>query len=142
VLRPPPNIDQSLVRAYERTHYCLPTLSAIVRVGAICPILEDWLRGEGLKGGVFITAYNPGSRLLPATENRCWQNTLETELRQWQQAYLPAIHRDPDEQWPDEPACFVFELKATAALALAKRYQQKAVLVYQLTGGAALWWCT
>lgn len=141
MLQPPPHIDQSLLRAYEQTHYCLPSLNATVKVGSVCPPLEEWLADHGIRCGAFVTAYNPGSAPHTAAENQYWQATLQAELDQWQQAYLPAIHRDPSGRWPEEPAYFVLELEAVQAITLGRRYGQNAVLGYEAKRGATLWWC-
>lgn len=75
----------------------------------------------------FITAWNPGSRLLPPRLNRQRQQTLRRAIRATGAAMLPAEGASPSRDWV-EPSLLALGLDDAHAERLARRFGQNAVL--------------
>ncbi|HEX3573654.1 MAG TPA: DUF3293 domain-containing protein [Rhodopila sp.] len=70
----------ALLRAYRDTHYEVAGIE--IRVGRRCPAMDLLLLSHRVHTGVFITAYNPFSRLMPHRWNQRMQVRLQQAVRQ------------------------------------------------------------
>jgi hypothetical protein len=102
----------------------------VATIGQHCRSLERLLERHG-DTGVFITAWNPGSRPAPPAANRAAQRRLEAELGTLGVTWFPHAGIGPDRAWPPEIGAFVLGLPAPAALALAEAYGQNAVVMLE-----------
>jgi hypothetical protein len=75
-----------LLIAYRRTRY--EALGIDVRIGRRCAAMDRLLASHGAREGVFITAWNPFSRVMPCGWNRRMQARLAQALRR--RCVLPA----------------------------------------------------
>src|ERR1700709_613390 len=81
-----PSIRASLLRAYRQSSY--ETGDIVVRIGRHSLAMDGLLASAGAKQAVFITAYNPFSRLMPPGWNVLMQARLAEVLRRY--PVLPA----------------------------------------------------
>jgi hypothetical protein len=72
-------IPERTLRAYRQTRYQAGGIE--VRIGRRSPDMDRLLISYGLREAVFITAYNPFSRLMPAGWNHRMQAHLTRALR-------------------------------------------------------------
>jgi hypothetical protein len=79
-----------------------------------------------------VTAWNPGSRLLPAGDNARRQAALGALLAQRGIAWLPAVGRAPDGTWQEE-SMGIRHLPRADAVDLGRRFGQRAI--YALSAG-------
>jgi hypothetical protein len=79
-------ITPRLLRAWRATDYV--AAGAVVRIGRRCPALDPVLVSLRARTAVFVTAWNPRSRAMPAGWNRRMQRRLAEHLRRY--ASLPA----------------------------------------------------
>ncbi len=136
-----PGLDRRLVTAYIRTIYRILDPAFDVAIGPLLPALERWLLERDLDTFAFITAENPGSRLLSAHENARRQAAL-------QKALLPlvpveprrAVHISASGEWPPENSWWAPGLPPEEAVALGRAFAQNALVFWQRGRGAALWW--
>jgi hypothetical protein len=87
-----------LLRAWRATDYVVGTV--LVRIGRRSAAMDALLARTGARTGVFVTAWNPLARAMPAGWNRRMQRRLSERLRryvslqasgslrQWQEAHL------------------------------------------------------
>lgn len=68
-----------LLRAWRATDYVAD--AAVVRIGRRSAAMDALLGRTGARTGVFVTAWNPSSRAMPAGWNRRMQRRLEERLR-------------------------------------------------------------
>jgi hypothetical protein len=124
--------------AYRATTYVvdLPACTLRLRIDERCPALDDLLQGYGYATWAFISACNPGSRLLSAAENATRHARLiETVNRlglQWHEG--KGVGDTPG--WPAEASLLILGISHGEALALAKRFGQNAI-VFGTPGEAA-----
>lgn len=93
-----------LLRAWRATDYVVD--AAVVRIGRCSPAMDALLGRTGARTSVFVTAWNPFSRAMPAGWNRRMQRRLEERvrrqvtfpasgsLRRWREAHL-LVAADP-----------------------------------------------
>lgn len=99
---------------------------AALGVDALPPTtLVQWLSGAT---GVLLTACNPGSRPLPAAENRRRLRRLHADLIAAGARLLPAAGYGPS--WR-EASLFAADVPLTRIDALAERYGQNAILIVE-----------
>lgn len=75
-------IRPALLRAYRET--CYEAAGIKVHIGGRCAAMDHLLLSHGARAAVFITAYNPFSRIKPPGWNRRMQIQLHQALRRRQ----------------------------------------------------------
>lgn len=109
-----------------------------IRVGCHSAEADAFLVACNLDVWCYITAFNPRSVLLDLAENRLRNADL--------QAFIAALpHRkglglDAEGKWPGEESFLVAGLGREAALTLARRFEQHAIVFGVLGGPAELLW--
>lgn len=136
--------DRDRLRAaYEATDYRVDAGlqgSFVIRVGTCAPAADALLAAAGAESWAFITACNPRSRPLPAAENLARMQRLEEVVRHRGLAHHCGAGVAADGAWPAEPSLFVIGLEEGAAVALARTFDQHAVVVGRRGGPARLAW--
>jgi hypothetical protein len=133
--------ESRLESAYRRAIYRVELSAPVeVRVGARSPELDAGLAALGVDGWAIVTADNPGSRRLPASENRRRRRALAGALDQAGWRHLPTRGIDPDGRWPPEPGWLVGDAPPAALIALAGRFGQAAILTGRAGAVAQLVW--
>jgi hypothetical protein len=123
-----------LEAAYKATTYrvFLPAGVCDLRVGESCEALRRWLETSGSTQFAVITAYNPGSVAVDEAVNAERQAELECDLLEGNYEPYTAQNLPDAADAPIEESCFVPDLAAEDACALAGDYGQNAVI----SGGA------
>ncbi|WP_207479861.1 DUF3293 domain-containing protein [Arenibaculum pallidiluteum] len=135
-------MDQDLLRAYRATAYlAFPPGGAPVeaRLDRASPALDALLAARGALSGVFVTAWNPMSRLRPEAENRAAHARLEVAVAALRLPALPHAGRADDGGWAEE-GLLVLGLDPGGARDLAGRFAQRAVVLCLPGLPAALLW--
>lgn len=117
--------------AYCATTYRLRLAEGVfdLRIGLPCVRFQAWLRARESDKFAIITAYNPASFLLSASENAECQARLRAALlaRGWLAGEGENIADDT--VWPVEPTCLVLGLSLQELYLLGREYGQNALLV-------------
>lgn len=129
-----------LIAAYLRTIYRLPLASGAIdlKIGEPSPALDHLLDARGATRWAWLTAVNPGSRVLEEAENRARLERLRDELAGLGWAFFEAVAVEPDGDWPDEPSFLVLDPDAERMRALAKEHGQNACLAGERGGAPQL----
>jgi hypothetical protein len=72
-------VPPRLLLAYRRTRYAVDDVG--VRIGRGSRAMDAWLARHDARVGVFVTAWNPRSRRMPAGWNARMQHRLRERLR-------------------------------------------------------------
>lgn len=109
-----------------------------LRVGEPSARLDALLRFHAVTSWAFVTACNPGSQMLSEEENA----ERMSELRAVVGGHLvyECEGTDPTGVWPGEPSLLVLGMSRTAAVELARRFGQNAILCGDRGGVAELQW--
>ncbi|MDT8410047.1 MAG: DUF3293 domain-containing protein [Wenzhouxiangellaceae bacterium] len=100
---------------------------------ALAPALPAWF---------IVTAFNPHGRLQSMRCNRHAHARLSARLEnKVQNLVLPTCHRDPSGQWPDEPGWLVACSDPHDGVALAREFDQLAIVAGCQHRAAELWLC-
>lgn len=117
---------------YRATTYrvLLPGEWSDVHIGKPLPhVLGAWLEGLNEVHWAIISADNPGSKMLPSSENSRRRQALEAQLAKDGKVYYPTKHMADDGQWPVERGVLVAGLKEAEALSIAQTWGQRGVVI-------------
>jgi hypothetical protein len=116
--------------AYRATTYAAGegAQRVAIRIGERCAPLDALLAARGVDEWAYLTAHNPGGRLADPAVNAAAQARLEAELAAAGHPFLRGASSGDGGDWPPEPSVLVLGLPRGAALALARRYRQEAIV--------------
>lgn len=126
-----------LESAYRATAYgiFLPAGLAVVRLAEPCPSALATLRPWAI-----LTAWNPGSAQLSASDNAQRQAALEVALLEAGFEPYAGENVADDGNWPVEESCLVHDISYEQAVALAGRFGQNAIIYCREGGEPQLLW--
>lgn len=126
---PDTTIDPATLRAYRESDYRIDTVPPfILRVSQASLALQQAQQARGVEQSVFITAWNPRSRLLDEATNRTRQAALEQVLRERSLVFVPGSGSHPDCPADGEPGVLVFGLSLEDGRQLGRQWDQNAIL--------------
>lgn len=130
--------------AYLKTIYrvCANGLEYDVVVGRVCVALDRWLSENGSTCWAFISACNPGSRLLSSRINRVRHYALIARLVDQGRVWFPALGVPSGGSWPSEPSVFVPNMTIADARWIAVSFGQNALIYGRRSMPARLLWCS
>jgi len=130
-------LDQALIDAYRATDYVLFVADGdgvTLNIGRPSPEFDRVLDARKAASAVVVTAYNPRSVVLPDVENRAHHARLTALIESQGLDYALGEGRDPTGHWKPELECVVFGISAEAGLALARAFEQNAIVFVQRGG--------
>lgn len=127
----------SLLQSYLTTRYrvCGAPLTRgfELRIGVRQPLLAALQSRTRTNSSAFITAWNPHSAARPRSFNEIAQCRLLRELQRYRCKVLCGEGEAENGMWK-EPSVLALGLRRDAALRLARRYKQNAVVVCDKSG--------
>ena len=120
----------ALRTAYLRTTYrvCADGIDFEIVLGQVAVALDRWLRENGWRCWAFISACNPGSRLLSDRMNRIRHEALISHLVDQGRTWFPGIGVASGGSWRSEQSAFVPAIAVAEARWIARRFGQSALL--------------
>ncbi|MDX1682449.1 MAG: DUF3293 domain-containing protein [Phycisphaeraceae bacterium] len=136
--------EADLEQAYRRTRYRaeLPIGPVVIRIGQPTPALDQWLADEDFHDWAFLTAANPFSRPTDPDTNAARQAQLADRLRKdgWR-FYTGEGIPDEGDDWSAEPSWMVVDIDPDTAMAIAREFNQNAIVTGRCGEPARLTWC-
>jgi len=137
--------DRDLLDAlYRRTRYValLDAAPLDLWIGRADPAADERLRREAgcLRAWALVTPCNPRSRSLSDADNAARHDAMHAELVAMGQRFVPAVGRDPDGRWPDEPGFLLVDPPERLAVELAERWDQNAIVTGRPGEAPTLLW--
>lgn len=99
-----------------------------LHVGVASPRIDALLDRHGADRAIVVTAFNPRSRVLTPEANAARHDALVRLLEERGLPFLYGEGRDPSGRWIAETECIVFGTSLTEGLAIARRFEQNAVV--------------
>ena len=122
--------DAGLEAAYRATEYrVFAEIPFSLRIDRLEPALAALFARTGVTRAAYITACNPGSRMLPDAANLDRMQALRADLKAAACRFLEGAAIDPVGNWPDEPSLLVLGIEADAARAIGRQFGQNALLL-------------
>jgi Protein of unknown function (DUF3293) len=124
-------LTQALIEAYRATDFVLFDTGdgeVVVNVGRRSADFESILAARAVETAVIVTAYNPRSVVLPDAENQARHDALTALLQSRAHDYTLGEGRDPTGKWKAELECVVFGIAVEEGLALARAFDQNAIV--------------
>ena len=133
----------ALQQAFLATEYVVNDdgREIVIRVGKANAALRKLLADRGVKRWAFITACNPGAKMVPAHENDERLARLRSELKAGGFRFIPGFGRGTTGDWPAEPSFLVLDIELNEAIGMARRFGQLAIVTGELDGLPELVWC-
>lgn len=124
------SLNAELLAAYQRTEYRVSdrAYAFVLRVEEPSPLLRACHDAYGVRCSTFLTAWNPHSALTPVDVNEAAMAHLEHDLDAMGLRWLRGEGVDPAGGWPGEPSLLALGLDAAAAVILARRFAQNAIV--------------
>lgn len=124
-------LPDELLTAYRRTHYTVttPAGTLVLRIGEPSAALDQLLDSRDCLDWAYLTACNPGSRMLSAEANMRRQQALESRLATEGFVFYRGVgipDAEQDGHWPPEASVLVLDIDPDRATRLARRYGQLA----------------
>lgn len=135
--------DDPLRAAYLATAYRVtasPRGGFDIRCGGVSEKLEALLADSGCATWAFISACNPGSVPLDGAANRTRHDALHVEVRLRGLTLYPGIGIGDAGDWPPEESLLILGIDEAAAVALGRRFGQRAIVVGTRGTAARLAW--
>jgi hypothetical protein len=116
----------TLAEAYAQTLYEADCFRSPLRANEPHAEVDALLLNHHAKTMAFITASNPRSLLLSATENKTRNSQLSEKLADYKT--YRGVGRDARGEWTPEESFLVIGIEKQTALALAEAFEQNAIL--------------
>lgn len=116
--------------AYRATTYIayLPESTLKLRVDLPCPELDHLLENSGCSSWAFISACNPGSRLLSETENSARHASLIETVDKLGLKWHAGKGMADTPGWLPEASLLILDISHSDALVLASQFGQNAII--------------
>lgn len=132
-----------LLEQYCETEYHVDAgvRAFVLRVAARHPEFDAWLQRLGVTTWAVATAWNPRSIPLSEEENVRRQAALCEDLRRAGIRFFPAEGRGTGDLWPPEPSVLMLDRASEESLALARVFEQNAIVAGAIGEPAELRFC-
>jgi len=134
---------ERLQQAYEATAYRIdegPRGRFVIRVGERSADADALLEVAGADEWAFVTASNPRSMLLSEADNAARLSRLVGLVREKGLVHYRGAGQGADATWPPEPSLLVVGLAEAEAVALARAFDQHAIVAGRRGEPARLVW--
>lgn len=132
-----------LGRAYRDTTYVVdyPDGAFGIRIGEPCARLDALLAAHGATRWALVMAWNPQSEKLSNKNNRLRNSALRDAVAQAGYTFMPGRGVPDRDDWAPEESLLILGIDEAAALALGRRYGQRAIVAGIAGECAVLRWC-
>lgn len=132
-------VADGLRAAYRDTNYVaiLPEGETVIRIGQRNPAVEGWLKDLGKRSALFLSAWNPMSKLLTAEENAARHADLLSRVGVGGWPHVDAEGRSPAGDW-SETSLLIAGIGHYEADRLAKHFEQAGYVWIDLEKPASL----
>ncbi len=127
ILRSGNRLSYSLIDSYLKTRYLVFNPSLSIFAESFNPMLDLFLKEQGRTEWAYLTAANPGSKIISVVENQKRNQELRLELKAF--PVFEGEGRGEDSFWNPEFSFLVLGISEKNALSLGKKFQQNAILV-------------
>jgi hypothetical protein len=125
------NAAEALWRAYEATRFRaqIPTGTIEIRIGKVCPELDQVCKDNGSTSWCFITAWNPGTERPELEENDRRNIALRSDLTAVGCEVYDGCGVGEDPSWKPEESFLALGISEEDGAELGRRYGQYAIVV-------------
>ncbi len=125
-------VSPELLAAYRSTDYCawIGGEELVLRIGRHNAQLEALMQQYDVRGGCFVTGWNPLGQALDDATNTAANNRLRVELERCGWTHFRGEGRGLDPGWPAETSFLVLGPGHYQSAALCTGYEQNAVVTF------------
>jgi hypothetical protein len=126
----PPRLASPVLSAYRRTAYTAAGIT--VHIGRRSAAVDALLARHGVGEGVFITAFNPFSRRMPAG----WNRRMQSRLMEFTRSFVVFPAQGSWRGWTESHVLVL--ANRPRMLVLARRYRQHGIVILRARQPAKL----
>jgi hypothetical protein len=119
-------IEQELIDVYHCTLYHVFGTEIILKIGQHSQFLDTLLNQYHQQDWAFISAYNPGSVVLPEEENSLRHEQLKIALGLYSYFEGEGVGENPP--WKPERSLLVIGISREKAIEIGNRFEQNAIV--------------
>ncbi len=120
-------ITKELIQAYKETDYCVSgLLPFVLKIGKESKELRDLYDKYGYQTAAFLTAFNPYSEPVTATQNEDAHKHLAEDLFKKPVMVLEGVGQDSKKEWPPEKSVLVLGLTMGDGRNIGNKFKQNA----------------
>ncbi len=134
------DLKERLLQAYRKTSFFADTRVGRLelRIGSLCPRLEELLANLGARSWVYLTAFNPRSERLSDEENQNRHRRLVERVERLGFSAFPGEGVGDDGTWPPERSLLVLGVDRRQAIDLGREFGQLAIVFGEFGSPPAL----
>jgi uncharacterized membrane protein YgaE (UPF0421/DUF939 family) len=134
--------ERQLLEAFRKTDYRVegPSGTFRIRLEQVCAELDEVLTARRALSWAYVTAHNPNAARLSDAQNARRKADLERDVSAMGLTFFRGEAVAEDGSWPPEPSLLVLGVAREAAVALARKYGQLAILYGEAGQPAQLLW--
>jgi hypothetical protein len=135
--------DEKLREAYTRTSYCARTPEGLIRlrIGSASTQLDRLLELHGVREWAYVSAWNPGSKATPDSDNARRHDDLIRTVRSLGKPFFVGDGVGDDSRWKPEQSVLILGIGEEQAVRLGNEFGQNAVVMGTLGGVPRLRFC-
>jgi len=124
------DLPETLIDSYLATRYQIWIDSALVTLKIGCPSapLAALMQMTSARNAVYVTACNPGSRIVPLDVNQLAMVRLYEKLAGCSNHIYQGAGIDPTGKWPAEESLLALDVDLPAARLIGKEFRQNAIV--------------
>lgn len=132
----------SLQTAYQEAIYEVYDAEQIIslRIGELHPLLDCLLTNYHCTTWALITAFNPFSRCLSASENQQRHLRLSEYLQPLNFPLIEAVGKDQHGEWTPEQSLLILGIPLSQGMNIGRLFEQNALVYGELGKRAQLQW--
>ncbi len=123
------NIEDSVINAYSNANYRVIVDKPFdIRIGEKSEPLRDYCFKQNYHSAVFVTSYNPFSKILGERSNVLAHNKLKRILNCMGINFILCIAADPAKIWPNEVGVLALDIDLQLAKDIGIKFKQNAIV--------------
>lgn len=125
-------ISEALLDAYRDTDYVVSANNSFtLRIGSLCPELDQLLLVQDFQEAAFVTAFNPFSQRLTDSENQERHSNLLRVLEAENHRWIVGYGQGSGADWDREDSVLILGIPMDAAIGLGRRFKQNAIVFHE-----------
>lgn len=126
-------VATEIIEAYKKTKYTAENGITLL-IDAQSYELDKLLKTSGLKSAIYITAWNPFSKMKSSDQNNKMNKLLKSDLMMMvsEENIIDGFGEDPSGEWPGEKSFLALGILKEQGINLSEKYGQNAFVYHEL----------
>mgnify|MGYP000002635531 FL=1 len=123
------NINDSTISAYANAnYYVIAEQSFYMKIGQKSKPLQNYCFKKNYQSAVFVTGYNPFSKIATDMLNLLAHNKLKLMLNNMDIEFILCVASDLEKDWPDEVGVLALDVTLQKGKDIGNKFKQNAIV--------------